>query len=249
MLTLLSPAKKLLPINSPYEGKMTAPQFPNETDTLVNIMQGLSALEIARLMDLSKDLAELNYLRYQHFSGLGYPALYLFQGAVYKGLEATTWNEDTVDYAQKHLMILSGLYGLIRPLDKIQPYRLEMGTSLANPAGKNLYEFWSETLTARINQLLAKEANPILINLASTEYFSVIKTRELKHPLITVHFKEKKNGQLKVIGIHAKKARGTMASYLMQNQIDSVDGIRTFNGLNYQYSDQESDTSNLVFVR
>lgn len=252
MLTLLSPAKKLLSYKKAYDGATTKPQFEDKTEALVSIMQGLSVEEIARLMDLSKDLAELNFQRYQHFSrddASGYPAIYLFEGDVYKGLEAETWSSASINFAQKHLMILSGLYGLIRPLDKIQPYRLEMGTSLANPAGKNLYDYWSETVTARINELLAKEDNPLLINLASTEYFSVIKPRELKYPLINVHFKEKKNGQLKVIGIYAKKARGAMASYLMQEEIDNAEGIKAFSGLNYQYDVRESDEENLVFIR
>lgn len=252
MLTLLSPAKKLLTYKNVYNGVTTRPQFEDKTAVLVNIMQGFSVEEIARLMDLSVDLAELNFQRYQHFSTndtSGYPAIYLFQGDVYKGLNAETWSSATVNFAQKHLMILSGLYGLIRPLDKIQPYRLEMGTSLANPAGKNLYDYWSATVTTRINELLAKEENPVLINLASTEYFSVVKASELKYPLITIHFKEKKNGQLKVIGIYAKKARGAMASFLMQDGIDNVEGIKAFNGLNYQYAPLESNEENLVFIR
>lgn len=255
MLILLSPAKKLLNATKPYTGATSQPSFPDKTHTLVKLMQAKSVADIATLMDLSKDLATLNFERYQQFSFdshsslHSYPALFLFQGDVYQGLQAATWEQSTVEYSQSHLRILSGLYGLLKPLDNIQAYRLEMGVRLQNPAGKNLYDFWQETISLALNQQLASQKNPLLINLASTEYFKAVNEKKLNHPIITVNFYEKKNDELKIIGIHAKKARGVMARFLMQNQIDDVKHIKEFNELGYQYHQSTSSDRHLDFVR
>lgn len=255
MFTLLSPAKKLLSNFKPYSGLSSEPIFKEQTQILVQLMCTKSVAEIAALMDLSQDLAELNFQRYQHFSlppsvaALAYPALYMFQGDVYQGLQAATWEPKTVEYAQEHLRILSGLYGLLKPLDKIQPYRLEMGVRLENPAGKNLYAFWQAAVTHTLNEQLAVQKNPILLNLASTEYFKVVDEKKLNYPVLTVNFYEKKNQQLKMIGIHAKKARGVMAQFIMQQQIDEVDALKSFNGLGYAYHSATSSEQHLDFVR
>lgn len=255
MLILLSPAKKLLNFNKQYLQETTSPIFNEQTEELIQYMKALSVTDIGKLMHLSTDLAELNYQRYQLFSldncltSNGYPAIFLFQGDVYKSLQAEKWNNDTLTFAQRHLNILSGLYGLLRPLDKIQPYRLEMGTKLSNSRGKNLYDFWQAGITHELNQQLASHDNPCIINLASTEYFSAINVKALSFPILTIHFKEKTNNQIKVVGIHAKKARGSMANYILQHQMDSVEKIKQFNLLNYHYCEKSSDEHHLTFIR
>jgi len=250
MLTILSPAKKLLNIDTPYEGTSTTPLFSDKTKQLAKIMKSKSVEEIASLMDLSKDLAELNYTRYQSFASAdSYPALYLFQGDVYQGLQSKSWAPDTVAYSQSHLRILSGLYGLLHPLDCIQPYRLEMGVRLENPAGKNLYVFWQESITRTLNQELETQRNPVLINLASTEYFKAVDEKKLNYPVVTINFYEKKNGALKMIGIHAKKARGVMAKFLMEHQIDDLEQLKKFDELGYQYHEATSSEKHFDFVR
>ncbi|QMT60505.1 peroxide stress protein YaaA [Legionella sp. PC997] len=254
MLILLSPAKKLLTSYTPYSGITSNPMFVDKTNTLVGLMKSKSIAEIASLMDLSKDLAELNYKRYHDYSvnkvsPYAYPALFLFQGDVYQGLKAESWDQPTIDYSQNHLRILSGLYGMLRPLDNIQPYRLEMGVHLQNPAGKNLYEFWQKTVTQALNQELAAQKNPVLINLASNEYVKAVDSKELNYPLITINFYEKKNDQLKMIGIHAKKARGTIARFLVQNQLDDLEQLKQFNELGYKFHESTSAANHLDFVR
>lgn len=255
MLILLSPAKKLLKADIPYGGITSNILFPEKTKTLVRLMKSKSVEEIAALMDLSQDLASLNFQRYQEFAMdttqeiEGYPAVFLFQGDVYQGLNVAAWDQTTVSYSQEHLCILSGLYGLLKPLDKIQPYRLEMGVRLENPEGKTLYNFWQETVTQTLNQQLKSHKNPKIINLASTEYFKVVDEKKLNYPVITINFYEKKNDQLKMIGIHAKKARGVMAKFIMQNQIDTLNQLKEFKGLGYLYDPTHFSETHLNFVR
>ena len=255
MLTLLSPAKKLLNFKKPYAGETTIPPFPEKTDELIGLMKSMSVSSIAQLMHLSEPLAELNHQRYQAFYrehcplSACYPAVFLFQGDVYQSLKAGDWDSTTVKFAQSHLAILSGLYGLLRPLDLIQPYRLEMGTRLSNNYGKNLYDFWQTTITNELNKRLLSQKNPTLINLASTEYFSAVDKRLLKAPLITIHFLEQKGNELKVVGIHAKKARGAMANYIMLEQIEDAEKIKQFTLLNYRYCEKSSDEANFNFTR
>ena len=255
MLILLSPAKKLLTSDKPYLKETTAPVFQKKTAELMVLMKALSPSNLASLMHLSTDLAEINYQRYQAFYSencplsQGYPAIFLFRGDVYKSLEADKWDKETLDFAQSHVMILSGLYGLLRPLDFIQPYRLEMGTKLPNSCGKNLYDFWKKTITNELNRCLLSQDHPLLVNLASTEYFNAVDVSLLKAPLLTLHFKEQKGQQLKVVGIHAKKARGAMANYITQHQIEDVEQIKNFTLLNYQYCAKSSDVHNFNFIR
>ncbi|HAT1922407.1 TPA: peroxide stress protein YaaA [Legionella pneumophila] len=255
MLTLLSPAKKLLSISKPYPKEMSNPLLLDKALQLVKIMKSKSVEQIADLMNLSRQLAELNYERYQDFNlknnpmNHSYPALFLFQGDVYQGLNATSWKDEEIEYAQSHLGILSGLYGFLRPLDRIQPYRLEMGVNLENPAGRTLYAFWSETVTNTLNQILAKQNNPVLINLASTEYFKVVDEKKLSYPIVTINFYEQKNSELKMIGILAKKARGMMAKYIMQNRIDSLEQIKEFSESGYLFDKETSNPNCLNFIR
>lgn len=255
MLVLLSPAKKLLNFDKPYSGKTTKPVFQKKANELIAVMKDLSVSSIAKLMHISNDLAELNYQRYHSFCrencpvSQGYPAVYLFQGDVYRALQVNTWDHAALEFADSHLAILSGLYGLLKPLDFIQPYRLEMGTRLATAYGKSLYDFWQTDISHELNKQLASQRTPILINLASEEYFKAVDTSRLKFPQLTIHFREKNNNQLKVIGIYAKKARGAMAKYLMQQQIDDVDAIKQISILNYRFCKKSSDSQHFNFVR
>lgn len=251
MLILLSPAKKLLSFNKPYQGITSTPVFRSKTTELVQIMKNKTQDEIAELMHLSPTLSALNYQRYQDFEvgKNSYPALFLFQGDVYQSLKPQLWDSKTLEYAQIHCSILSGLYGLLRPLDGIQPHRLEMGTRLITNSGSNLYAFWKSFITEEINHRVNSHNNPFVINLASSEYFSVVDLTKLKAPLLTIIFQERKNNQLKVIGIQAKKARGAMASYLLQNQIENKENIKTFNLLGYTFCKQSSDEDHFYFIR
>lgn len=255
MLSIISPAKKLLTAPLPLHKDSSELAFKNQTIALVKQLQTMPVADISQLMGLSENLSRLNFERYQDFNLNGSQkqpnanALFLFQGDVYQSLDAKSLNETELTFAQTHLTILSGLYGLIKPLDLIQPYRLEMGTKLANSQGKNLYDFWQETLTQTINETLETHDNKYLINLASSEYSKAINLKKLKHPIITIHFKENKNGQLKTIGIHAKKARGAFARYIIENGIDAIEQLLEFQGLEYRYHLSLSDKSNFVFAR
>ena len=255
MFVIISPAKKLLSIAQPFEGETTLPSFIQYAMDLVQLMKLKSVAEIARLMDLSQDLALLNYNRYLHFNltempvDKSYPALFLFQGDVYQGLAAKSWNQRDIKYAQSHLGILSGIYGLLKPMDRIQPYRLEMGVRLENPKGNNLYEFWRELITQTLNEQLASDDNPVLINLASTEYFKVIDRAKINYPIVTINFYEHKNNEIKMIGIYAKKARGLMAKYIMNNQINCYEELKEFNDLGYVFNRNTSSEEHMDFVR
>jgi uncharacterized protein len=255
MLILISPAKKLLSLSSIFLGASSQPHFSSHTKKLVEVMKSKSATDIARLMHLSSDLAHLNYDRYQHFflnevpANATYPALFLFQGDVYKGMQANSWSQEDINYSQQHLAILSGLYGLLKPMDNIQPYRLEMGVRLENPQGATLYHFWNELITEYINELLSLHQSPFLLNLASTEYFKVVDQKKLKHPVVTINFYEKKNNEVKMIGVYAKKARGVMTKYLIQNRIDTIEKIKNFNELGYYFNSKTSSMYHLDFIR
>ena len=168
---------------------------------------------------------------------------------MYQTLDADHWNEPTIAYAQQHLLILSGLYGLVRPLDTIRAYRLEMGTPLGNSCGNNLYDFWKKPITDALNQRLSIEKTPFVINLASNEYFKAVDSSGIQAPIIHIHFKEKKDNTLQTIGIHAKKARGAMANYLCTKQIEDIDAIKDFCALRYRFCEENSTPSQLTFVR
>src|SRR5690606_12202574 len=207
---------------------------------------------LSKLMDISGSLAELNWERNQEWSlpftvHNARPAVYAFSGDVYRGLDAYTISQDKIDKLQDSVRILSGLYGVLKPLDLIQPYRLEMGTKFTVGKNKNLYEFWKKKVTKAINDELIK--NELFVNLASNEYFKVIDTKSLKVPVITPVFKDFKNGQYKTIMTFAKLARGYMARYIIDNNIDSLNGLKGFNYEGYSFSEQMSKENELVFIR
>ena len=255
MITFLSPAKKLLADFNAYSGHCTQPMFPLRTMELIALLRQKSVGEIMALMDLSESLAVLNVTRYEDFyledcpPAACYPALYYFQGDVYQSLKAQSWQPKTLDFAEQHLLILSGLYGLLRPLDLMQAYRLEMGTRLSNSQGNTLYDFWRNTITQTLNELLQQQKNPLLLNLASNEYSSAVLSESLTAPLVNVHFYEHKPEGLKMIALFAKRARGAMARFIMTNQIDDLNGVKDFSESGYQFQAQQSDDKTLVFVR
>ena len=205
-------------------------------------------------MKLSDKLAGLNVARFTEWQpdfnlDNARQAILAFKGDVYTGLDAQSLSAEDFDYAQQHLRILSGLYGVLRPLDLMQPYRLEMGTKLDNPKGKNLYEFWGERLTQSLNQCLAEQKSKVLLNLASNEYFKAVKPKQLDGTLINVDFKDFKNDQYKIISFYAKKARGIMARDVIQHKIDSVEALKDFTEQGYYYSTEQSKPDHLVFLR
>ncbi|MDH3353910.1 MAG: peroxide stress protein YaaA [Chromatiales bacterium] len=252
MLIVISPAKTLDFTTPVQTSRFTQPEMLDESQLLIDRANQLSALDIAELMKVSMKIAELNFERFKTWRRPFTPdnakqALLAFKGDVYTGLNATDFSKKELDFAQGHLRILSGLYGLLRPLDLMQPYRLEMGRSLSNPRGKNLYQFWGEEITNTINKVLKKEK--VLINLASNEYFKSVKPDKLAGRLITPHFKERKNDTLKVIGVHAKKARGMMSRFIIKNCLTDVEDLKSFTDMGYHYNPKLSNESDWVFTR
>jgi cytoplasmic iron level regulating protein YaaA (DUF328/UPF0246 family) len=254
MIIVLSPAKTL-DFNSSFSTPpLTKPVFFQDSFELVESLNSMTQKDIANLLKISDSLAQLNVQRYQEFSssfpnGKSKPAITAFRGDVYKAFERENFTEQDYGFAQKHIRILSGLYGILRPLDAIQPYRLEMGTKLANSRGKNLYSYWKDKVTENLSENLQKEENPVLINLASKEYVCVIDVEELGYPVINITFKEERNEKLKVIGIQAKRARGIMANWIIKNRIDSPEELLNFSEDRYRYQQNLSSPSEYIFVR
>lgn len=253
MKILLSPAKSL-----DYESKLptdqfTEPVFIKEATKLNGVLEKKSKKQLMNLMSISENLAELNHQRYKEFSmpfnrDNARPAAYAFSGDVYVGLDAYTIPKSKIMYLQETVRILSGLYGVLKPLDLIQPYRLEMGTDLKVNRSKNLYEFWGDKITKSLN----KEQNDdeIILNLASNEYFKSVNTKLLKGKLISPVFKDFKNGKLKIISFFAKKARGSMARFVIDHKIESYDDLLKFNYDGYQFSRNETKSKDKpVFIR
>ncbi len=254
MLIVISPAKTL-DYESPLPSrKYSQPQFLKESARLVSVLKKMAPDDIQELMHISAKLAELNISRYlnweQPFSpSNARPAIFAFKGDVYTGLEAQQFDASDLDFAQKHLRILSGLYGVLRPLDLIQPYRLEMGTSLKNSRGESLYDYWGEQLGLAITDALKQQKDDLLINLASNEYFKAIKGKTANARIITPVFKDYKNGQYKVLSFFAKKARGLMSAYIIKNRIKDIEELCRFRAEGYRFSKQESNPGELVFLR
>ncbi len=252
MLILLSPAKTLDFIQE-FTGQTTIPVFQKQALELINILKKMSQKQIAKLMDLSDNLAKLNLERYLDFAKNGtrdsLPAIIAFKGDVYKGLDADKFSKSDLEYASSHLRILSGLYGILKPLDLIKAHRLEMGTRLKNPKGNNLYKFWGDGIANEINLSLKDDPEPLIINLASTEYFKSVNTKILEHKVITPVFKEKKGNEYKMVMIFAKEARGMMASYIIKNRITKLKDLEKFNDKGYNYKKELSENNELVFVR
>ncbi|MCE9678000.1 peroxide stress protein YaaA [Shewanella sp. AS1] len=254
MLILVSPAKTLDYDNPAKTAEYTQPDLLSHSQELIQVCRELTPADIASLMKVSDKIAGLNAARFESWTPEFTPnnakqALFAFRGDVYTGLDADSLSKASLERAQKQLRILSGLYGLLRPLDLMQAYRLEMGTKLANPRGANLYQFWGEVITDKVNQALAAQGDEIIVNLASNEYFKSVKPKQLQGQLITPVFKDKKNGQYKVISFFAKKARGMMARYLLDNKVKDYDGLIQFDTGGYYYSEAESSVNEPVFLR
>lgn len=254
---VISPAKTLDFSGSPYP-HFTQPKQLDDSQALISQLSELSVADIGKLMNISEKLSVLNQQRYEDFQtpftlDNARQALLVFKGDVYKGIDIDTYNDDDLAFAQDHLRILSGLYGLLRPLDLMQAYRLEMGTKLANKRGKNLYEFWGTQISEQLNGELADQASsqgePWLINLASNEYFKAIAPKVIKAKVLHIAFKENKGGAYKVIGIHAKRARGLMVNFVIKNRIETPEPMKAFNVEGYEFNDALSSSDTWVFCR
>ncbi len=254
MLLVISPAKTLDFDTPAKTERFSQPDFLADSQLLIDRARMYSALDIMEVMQVSMKIAELNVDRFANWhtpfsSENAKQAVLAFKGDVYTGLEAETFAEDDFIFAQEHLRILSGLYGLLKPLDLMQAYRLEMGRKVDNPRGKNLYEFWGELITEALNKQLQQLGSNYLINLASSEYFKSVKPKVLKGEVITPEFKDWKNGQYKMMGVYAKKARGQLSRYVIQNKLTEPEAMKAFNVDGYRYNDELSTEIKYVFTR
>lgn len=254
MLLLLSPAKKL-DYDTPLQVEThTQPLFVDQAAALIKVLKTKSAEDISDLMSLSAALSELNVGRYASWKKTftqsnSRQAILAFNGDVYEGLEAPSLSARQLDWAQDHVVILSGLYGALRPLDLMQPYRLEMGTRLETSKGKNLYEYWGSTIADYLNERQEGEKHPVVINLASEEYFKAVDQKVLKARVVQCVFQDWKNGAWKIISFHAKRARGLMARYAIQHKISKPEGLQAFDSEGYAYDASASSVDKLVFRR
>lgn len=254
MLMLVSPAKKLATSSPARSGQLSQPRFLDDAQLLVNDLVNMAPHELSALMHISDKLGQLNHDRYQSWQqpfteANAMPAVYAFQGDVYVGLQAEQFSESEQAFAQQHLRILSGLYGVLRPLDLMQAYRLEMGTKFANIRGADLYAFWGDKITACINADLAANGGDTVVNLASNEYFKAVNKSALSGRLITPHFKDKKNGNYKIISFYAKKARGLMAAYAIRHGIREAEALQGFDTDGYRFNADLSSATDWVFTR
>lgn len=258
MIFVISPAKALDFETPPVTAKYSQPDYLDDAQELIDVLRRLSPAEVARLMSLSDQLATLNVARYESWAPPfsttnAKQAVLAFNGDVYDGLDAGSLGDEDLRWAQQHLRILSGLYGLLRPLDLMQAYRLEMGSRLANPRGKNLYDFWGDKLTIALNGLLDTEresgAEAVLVNLASEEYFKSVKTARLAGRVVTPVFEDWKSGRYKIISFFAKRARGLMSRYAILNRVGTIDALKRFDLGGYAFASDASDDDRLVFRR
>ena len=249
MLVVVSPAKKLN-MNPLKNIKESKPFFKESVEELVEVARNLSLNELRELMDISPKLAELNKERFKDFGKQEKKAAaFAFAGDTYKGLDIEKMKPDDLEWAQKYLRILSGLYGLLRPLDGIEPYRLEMGSKLKGSHGGSLYEYWGNKISDNLNQYGKEIGSDTLVNCASNEYFNVIKSNTLSLKVITPIFMERKNGKEKIISFYAKNARGAMARFIIQNRLTESNDLKNFNLDGYSYNSQKSDENNFTFIR
>lgn len=257
MLFVISPAKSLdydTPTPAEVAALATRPSFIPQSAELIELLKAKSQAEISGLMDISDALASLNLARYEAWSprfteANSKPAVLAFNGDVYDGLQASTLSVADLQWAQQHLAILSGLYGVLRPLDRLQPYRLEMGTALANPKGANLYAYWGDTIAQHLNERSAQLQSPVIVNLASQEYFKAAARKTLKPRVIECQFEDWKGGRYKIISFFAKRARGLMARYAIQNHIQTPAALQEFAVDGYAYASEVSTPDRLVFRR
>lgn len=254
MLIVISPSKTLDYKPQQLISEYTQPEYLKESSKLISELRKLTPEDIAELMSVSPAISRLNYERYFHWSPPFTPqnakqAILAFKGEVYNGLQAQTFSKSDFDYSQQHLRILSGLYGVIRPLDLIQPYRLEMGTKLTIKSSTGLYKFWNNKITNNINQQLASINSKILVNLASAEYFKSIHPKRINATIITPEFREERNGKYTMIVMYAKKARGMMTRYIIQNKLNNAEDIKLFNLEEYQFNPRLTKENTWVFTR
>jgi len=257
MLFLLSPAKSLdyeTPTPPELADALTRPQFLDDTAALIGVLRTKTVADVRELMDLSGPLAQLNVDRYKAWrprftDSNSKPAVLAFNGDVYDGLDAKTLSADDIAWAQQHVRMLSGLYGLLRPLDRMQPYRLEMGTRLATDAGASLYDWWGDRLALHLNKLARAEKVPVIVNLASQEYFRAADRKVLKPRVVDCQFEDWKNGDYKIISFFAKRARGLMARFAIQQRLETPDGLKAFNLDGYRWAPDVSSPDSLVFRR
>jgi cytoplasmic iron level regulating protein YaaA (DUF328/UPF0246 family) len=256
MIIVLSPAKSLDYTTPPHVDRHTLPAFVDHSAELIDTLRGLSPASIGSLMSISDPLAELNFKRYQDWNPKFSPAnakqaVLAFNGDVYEGFDARSLADADLDYAQGHVRILSGLYGMLRPLDLMKPYRLEMGTRLGNARGRDLYAFWGDRITHALNDLLAerKAASKALVNLASEEYFRSVRPKVLGAPVITPVFEDFKSGRYKIISFYAKRARGLMARYAVLNRIQKPEKLKAFDSEGYAFEPDVSSEQTWVFRR
>lgn len=253
MILLISPAKTLN-FDTTDLKKKTKPRFLPDSQSLIDILKKQSPTDVKKLMKVSDKIANLNVERYHNFSTPfnlknAKQAVLAFRGDVYTGLDADSFDAKDLEFAQQHLRILSGLYGVLRPLDLMQAYRLEMGTKLSNDNGKNLYEFWGDKITKTINKDAKASKSKAIINLASKEYFSVLQPKDFKTDLYNVHFKEEKNGAFKIVAFFAKKARGMMCHYIIKNKLTEPEHLIGFDYDGYVYNEKLSSERDLIFTR
>lgn len=254
MLIVISPAKTLDFETAPTTQEFTQPELLKESKKLISELKKLEPAEVSSLMKISDKLGTLNYLRFNEWKTPfnlknAKQALLAFKGDVYTGIEAESFSKQDLNFAQKHLRILSGLYGVLKPLDLMQAYRLEMGTQFENKQGKDLYQFWGGKLTEQVNKDLKAAKSKVLINLASNEYFKSLQATDIDAEIIVPVFKDFKNGKYKIISFYAKKARGLMSAYIIKNRLKKPEDIKAFNIDGYKYSKSESNGNNWVFLR
>lgn len=254
MLILISPAKTLDYQSELATTRYTQPELLDYSQQLITEARKLSAPQIASLMGISDKLADLNVTRFHDWQPDFTPdnarqAILAFKGDVYTGLQAETFSDADFDFAQQHLRMLSGLYGVLRPLDLMQPYRLEMGIRFANAKGKDLYSFWGDIITRKLNEALAAQGDKLVVNLASDEYFKAVKPKSLEGEIVKPVFLDEKNGKFKVISFYAKKARGLMSRYIIQNRLTTAEQLTGFDLDGYQFDEAASKGAELVFTR
>ena len=254
MITLLSPAKSLDYDSPCLTDRSTQARLKSDTAVLIDQLKKLSSEEVGSLMNVSDKLAVLNHERFQSFAASftkknSRQAILAFTGDVYQGMNISDWSAGDFVTAQENVRILSGLYGVLRPLDLMQPYRLEMGTSMVNARGKNLYQFWGDRITDLLNQDLEKSKSSIVVNLASNEYFSAVIPSKLNGQVISPVFKDEKKGKYKIISFYAKKARGMMADYIVKNELKKSEDLREFSTGGYAYDAESSTEDKPVFLR
>ena len=254
MLITLSPSKGQ-DFETPSLSKTySKPESLEDSELLIKELRKIKQKDIQALMSVSENIAKLNADRYKSFktpftTKNAKQAIFAFKGDVYSGIAIDQYQEADLKYAQNHLRILSGLYGCLRPLDLIQPYRLEMKTKLGNVRGDNLYQFWGDRITEELNKQLEKQRDPVLVNLASNEYFKSVKPKKLKGRLLNINFKETKDGKTRIVAIFAKRARGMMADYILRNRIENANDIKKFRAGGYRFSRDLSDDGQWTFVR